>query len=64
MQTLTGPHWYQIGDQGGFLVAMSKSEPNPKTIKFSTDEGLCWHEYTFTNKTLNITGKYLVFNTF
>ena len=57
LQSLKGPHHYQIGDHGGFLAAVSKSEPNPNIVKFSTDEGNCWHEYQFTNKTLNFTGK-------
>ncbi|XP_052249120.1 sortilin-like isoform X5 [Dreissena polymorpha] len=54
--TLSGPHYYQIGDHGGLLVAVSKDEPNPQIIKFSTDEGQCWHEYKFTDEKLNFTG--------
>ena len=56
LQSLKGPHHYQIGDHGGLLVAVSRSEPSPNVIKFSTDEGKCWKEYKFTNNILNFTG--------
>ncbi|XP_052780242.1 sortilin-like isoform X2 [Mya arenaria] len=54
--SLKGPHHYQIGDHGGLLVAVSRDEPSPNVIKFSTDEGNCWSEYKFTDKLLNFTG--------
>ncbi|KAL4226601.1 Sortilin [Mactra antiquata] len=54
--SLEGPHHYQIGDHGGLLAAVSKSSLNPNIVKFSLDEGRCWHEYKFTDKILNFTG--------
>jgi len=56
LQALTGPHYYQIADQGGLLVAISLLDAMPNIVKFSTDEGRCWHEYQFTNKTVIFTG--------
>lgn len=38
---------YQIADSGALLVAISTSDPQPTVIKFSVDEGRCWHEYKF-----------------
>lgn len=29
------------------MVAISTATPQPTTIKFSVDEGQCWHEYKF-----------------
>lgn len=46
-KALTGPHQYQIADSGGLLVAISSNDPQPTTIKFSIDEGRCWHDYKF-----------------
>lgn len=46
-QALDGPHMYQIADSGALLVAISTSDPQPTVIKFSVDEGRCWHEYKF-----------------
>ncbi|XP_061187283.1 sortilin-like isoform X1 [Saccostrea echinata] len=46
-KALDGPHQYQIADSGGLLVAVSVDSPQPTTIKFSVDEGQCWHEYKF-----------------
>lgn len=53
---MEGPHAYVIADSGALLVAISLSDPNPQTIKFSTDEGHCWHEYQFTNDSIHHTG--------
>ncbi|ELT94733.1 hypothetical protein CAPTEDRAFT_178911 [Capitella teleta] len=49
---LKGPHHYQIADQGGLLVAVPSDTLTPKVIKFSTDEGRCWHEYEFTRENI------------
>lgn len=49
-QALKGPHYYQIADQGGLLVAVPADTLTPNVIKFSTDEGGCWHEYKFTEE--------------
>lgn len=46
-KALDGPHMYQIADSGALLVAISTSDPQPTVIKFSVDEGRCWHEYKF-----------------
>ena len=31
-------------------MAIPADTNTPKTVKFSTDEGRCWHEYTFTEQ--------------
>ena len=56
IQALDGPHSYIIADSGGLIVAVSLLEPNPQELKFSTDEGRCWHVYKFTNETIHHTG--------
>ena len=45
----------QIADHGGLLVAIP-AVPDPKIIKFSTDEGRCWHSFNFTDQDLVVTG--------
>lgn len=56
LQALDGPHSYVIADSGGLLVAIPLNVSEPDTIKFSTDEGRCWHEYKFTNESIHHTG--------
>ncbi|CAH2221103.1 sortilin isoform X2 [Pelobates cultripes] len=53
---LDGPHHYAILDSGGLIVAVEQSELPISTIKFSTDEGQCWFNYTFTNDSVMFTG--------
>uniref|UniRef100_A0A3Q1GN19 Sortilin 1a n=1 Tax=Acanthochromis polyacanthus TaxID=80966 RepID=A0A3Q1GN19_9TELE len=53
---LRGPHHYAILDSGGLLVAMEHSNSPVNQIKFSTDEGQCWHTYNFTNDPLHFSG--------
>ena len=55
-QALDGPHSYIIADSGGLIVAVSLLEDTPQELKFSTDEGRCWHVYKFTNETIHHTG--------
>ncbi|MBN3303118.1 SORT1 protein, partial [Amia calva] len=56
-RALRGPHHYAILDSGGLLVAVEHSPSLPIShIKFSTDEGQCWHNYTFTSSPLFFTG--------
>ncbi|XP_056116948.1 sortilin 1b [Rhinichthys klamathensis goyatoka] len=59
-QALKGPHYYAILDSGGLLVAVEHNEQNPSKliseIKFSTDEGQCWHVYKFTQTPMYFTG--------
>uniref|UniRef100_A0A8C6TQ77 Sortilin 1b n=1 Tax=Neogobius melanostomus TaxID=47308 RepID=A0A8C6TQ77_9GOBI len=57
IKALDGPHHYAILDSGGLLVAV-EHKPNElmNTIKFSTDEGQCWHEYNFTKEPIYFTG--------
>ncbi|XP_050412242.1 sortilin [Patella vulgata] len=55
-KVLDGPHHYQVADSGGLIVAASLSTATPNKIKFSTDEGRCWHEYQFTDEEINLTG--------
>ena len=42
---------YEIADSGGLLVAVPL-EDYPNKVKFSTDEGHCWHVYQFTSDPL------------
>ena len=37
-------------------MAVPISDTMVDTIKFSTDWGLCWHEYKFTNESVIFTG--------
>ena len=53
---MEGPHHYQIADHGGLLVAVPADTDTPKVVKFSTDEGRCWHQYSFTNEDVMFTG--------
>ncbi|XP_048858990.1 sortilin-like isoform X1 [Brienomyrus brachyistius] len=54
---LRGPHHYAILDSGGLLVAVEHTPSRPiHQIKFSTDEGQCWHVYNFTQEPLFFTG--------
>ncbi|XP_056886189.1 sortilin-like [Takifugu flavidus] len=46
---LKGPHHYAILDSGGLLVAVEHTNVPVNQIKFSTDEGQCWHAYNFTS---------------
>ena len=56
LQSLDGPHHYQIADHGGLLVAVPANTSTPNVVKFSTDEGRCWHTYKFTDVKLIFTG--------
>uniref|UniRef100_A0A3Q2QZJ4 Sortilin 1a n=1 Tax=Fundulus heteroclitus TaxID=8078 RepID=A0A3Q2QZJ4_FUNHE len=49
---LKGPHHYAILDSGGLLVAVEHTNSPINQIKFSTDEGQCWHLYNFTSDPL------------
>ncbi|XP_041836520.1 sortilin-like [Melanotaenia boesemani] len=53
---LRGPHHYAILDSGGLLVAVEHTNSPINQIKFSTDEGQCWHAYNFTNDPLHFSG--------
>lgn len=57
LRALEGPHHYAILDSGGLLVAVEHNPTVPiAQIKFSTDEGQCWHVYNFTKEPLYFTG--------
>ncbi|KAJ8017219.1 hypothetical protein DPEC_G00015530 [Dallia pectoralis] len=56
LKALNGPHHYAILDSGGLLVAVEHSAEPIKTIKFSTDEGQCWHSHEFTSDPIYFTG--------
>ncbi|XP_077462971.1 sortilin 1b [Stigmatopora argus] len=57
IKALNGPHHYAILDSGGLLIAVEHTPNEPvDIIKFSTDEGQCWHNYTFTNEPIFFTG--------
>ncbi|XP_016122890.1 sortilin-like, partial [Sinocyclocheilus grahami] len=56
-QALKGPHHYAILDSGGLLVAVEHNPSRPiSQIKFSTDEGQCWHVHNFTDDPMHFTG--------
>ncbi|XP_078730169.1 sortilin isoform X1 [Lampetra fluviatilis] len=56
-QVLEGPHHYAVLDSGGLLVAVpSGAVLMQDTIKFSTDEGQTWYEYTFTGQKMVVSG--------
>ncbi|KAJ8370221.1 hypothetical protein SKAU_G00102490 [Synaphobranchus kaupii] len=57
LRALQGPHHYAILDSGGLLVAVEHNPSLPiSQIKFSTDEGQCWHTYNFTKEPIYFTG--------
>uniref|UniRef100_A0A8C4W6I1 Sortilin 1 n=1 Tax=Gopherus evgoodei TaxID=1825980 RepID=A0A8C4W6I1_9SAUR len=53
---LEGPHHYAILDSGGIIVAIEHSLEPINVIKFSMDEGQCWHKYTFSKEPIYFTG--------
>ncbi|KAJ8343111.1 hypothetical protein SKAU_G00330390 [Synaphobranchus kaupii] len=46
-EALTGPHFYSWGDHGGILMAIMQGMPT-RTLKFSTNEGETWSDFTFS----------------
>ncbi|KPP73994.1 sortilin-like, partial [Scleropages formosus] len=56
MRALSGPHHYAILDSGGLLVAVEDTSQPINQIKFSTDEGQCWHIYNFTDEPMYFSG--------
>ncbi|CAM5171147.1 unnamed protein product [Eretmochelys imbricata] len=55
-RVLEGPHHYAILDSGGIIVAIEHSLEPINVIKFSTDEGQCWHKYAFSKEPVYFTG--------
>ncbi|XP_034977677.2 sortilin isoform X2 [Zootoca vivipara] len=53
---LEGPHHYAILDSGGIIVAVEQTDHPINVIKFSTDEGQCWHNYAFSKDPMTFTG--------
>ncbi|XP_078482964.1 sortilin isoform X2 [Ciona intestinalis] len=53
---LDGPHYYGIGDRGGLLWAIPSQSTPTNIIKFSLDEGQCWHSFNFSDTPIQITG--------
>ncbi|KAH0618743.1 hypothetical protein JD844_018191, partial [Phrynosoma platyrhinos] len=53
---LEGPHHYAILDSGGIIVAVEHTYHPINVIKFSTDEGQCWHKYVFSKEPITFTG--------
>ncbi|TPP58838.1 Sortilin [Fasciola gigantica] len=43
LKALDGPHHYQIANRGGLIVAVPANTLWPDVLRFSTDEGRCWH---------------------
>ncbi|KAJ8401703.1 hypothetical protein AAFF_G00376740 [Aldrovandia affinis] len=48
-EALAGPHFYSWGDHGGILMAIAQGTPTT-TLKFSTNEGETWSEFTFSER--------------
>ncbi|KAJ6564202.1 hypothetical protein B0H19DRAFT_1285459, partial [Mycena capillaripes] len=48
-----GPHIWEFGDSGSVLVMAKDGSPTDYVL-FSTNEGLNWHEYRFTDKKMRI----------
>ncbi|KAJ7355652.1 vacuolar protein sorting/targeting protein 10 [Mycena albidolilacea] len=46
-------HLWEFGDSGSILVMANDEEPTDHVL-YSTDEGLNWHEYRFTDEKLRI----------
>lgn len=45
-----GPHHYAIGDAGNLIVLVPKLNTTGTTLKYSIDQGRCWHEFSFTDE--------------
>ncbi|XP_078478746.1 LOW QUALITY PROTEIN: sortilin-like, partial [Lampetra planeri] len=54
--SLRGPHHFAILDSGALLVAVEHSHTPVNQIKFSTNEGQCWHTYNFTSDPFHFSG--------
>lgn len=46
-------HLWEFGDSGSILVMANDEEPTDHVL-YSTDEGLNWHEYRFTDEKLRV----------
>lgn len=55
-QILDGPHFYQVADSGGLILAVPMENTTATYLKFSLDMGNCWHTYNFTQEPLHFTG--------
>lgn len=53
---LKGPHHYAILDSGGLIVAVEHTNFPVNQIKYSTDEGQCWHTYNFSKDPFHFSG--------
>ncbi|KAF7309568.1 Sortilin [Mycena indigotica] len=47
-------HLWEFGDSGSILVMANDEQPTDR-ILYSTDEGLSWHEYQFTEESMRVT---------
>lgn len=47
-------HLWEFGDSGSILIMANDEEPTDHVL-FTTDEGLNWREYTFTDEKLRLT---------
>ncbi|KAF7351228.1 Sortilin [Mycena sanguinolenta] len=48
-----GTHLWEFGDSGSILVLANDAEPTDHVL-YSTDEGLSWREYRFTNEKMRV----------
>jgi len=46
-------HLWEFGDSGSVLIMANDEEPTDHVL-FSTDEGLTWREYTFTDEKVRV----------
>ncbi|XP_066935897.1 sortilin-like [Clytia hemisphaerica] len=50
IEVAKGPHHYAIGDNGNLIILVPKLNATGTTLKYSIDQGRCWHEFEFTSK--------------
>lgn len=46
-------HLWEFGDSGSVLIMVNDEEPTDHVL-FSTDEGISWREYKFTNEKMRV----------
>lgn len=57
MEVHKDAHLWEFGDSGSILIMANDEEPTDFVL-FSTDEGLHWREYKFTDKKIRV--RYIV----
>ncbi|XP_028406976.1 sortilin-related receptor-like isoform X2 [Dendronephthya gigantea] len=55
LEVLEGRWWFNFGDHGGVIVAVRQWSPT-RELLYSTDEGLTWKRYNFTDQDIHVYG--------